>query len=314
MVLSFLLICIPCFVLTAEFPSWIKSGKSPLYPTERFLTAVGKGATEKEAIADSQKNIIQKVMDTLILEGFEKVKISISPATLLKAFEERYSYNDKENRIYYVFATVDKNMARIDIEDDLYAAEQALQYRTAVYETSNISVALKIKAVNELLELYARRDSIVMLKKALSESIVNTEVGAFEREKLAMDRKKLFENIVYYINAENFNTAKLAKFMEINQISVLGRLPQFPPDGSKAVVVINCKIQLDKTIDKDNMSCNWIADLVLSDAFNEKTMIYSDTATGDETGADVNESILKALSAAEKEMNLMAEEFFKNIN
>jgi hypothetical protein len=309
--ISFLFVCIPYFVLAADLPAWIKNGKSSRYPSEQFLTAVGKGETEKEAAADSQKNIIQNVTDMLVSKGIEKTKISVSPATIIRSFETGYSYNDKENKVYYVFGTVDKNMARINIEDDLYASEQALQYRTAIYETSNLSAVPKIRAINELLELYSRRDSIITLKKALTDNIVNIEVGEFEREKLAMDKKKLLNNIVYYINAENFDTSKIIKFARENNVDIIGSLPSAAPSADKGVVIVSCKIQADRMPDKDKISYDWVADLVLSDAFNEKTVLHSDTSAGDESGADETQARSKAFASAEKEMNLMAEKFFK---
>jgi hypothetical protein len=310
--ISFLFVFIAHFVLAAELPAWIKNGASSRYPSEQFLTAVGKGETEKEAGADSQKNIIQNITNMLVSKGIEKAKVSVSPATLIKSFETGYSYNDKENKIYYVFGIVDKNMARINIEDDLYASEQALQYRTAIYETSNLSVVPKIKAINELLELYSRRDSIITLKRALADNVVNIEVGEFEREKLAMDKKKLLNNIVYYISAENFDTSKLIKLARENGIDIIGSLPPAAPSADKGVVIINCKIQAERTPDKDKISYDWVADLVLSDAFNENTVLYSDTSAGDESGADEIQARSKAFASAEKEMNLTMENFFKN--
>ncbi|MCL2145049.1 MAG: hypothetical protein FWH43_06135 [Endomicrobia bacterium] len=296
----------------ADLPAWTKGGKSSKYPPEQFLTAVGKGADEKEAVADAQKNIIKDVTDMLASNGIEKAKINISPVTLLKSFEKGYTYDDKENKTFYVYGVADRNMIRINIEDDLYAAEQALNYRSAIYETSNFTVIPKIKAINELLELYDRRDSINTLKKALTGSIINLpEVGEFEREKLETERKKLFENIVYYVKAESFNTAKLVKFLAEREYDVLSELPSRPVSGDKGVVVINCKVQVNKTQAKDAGSYDWIADLVLDDAFNEHTVLYSKTSAGDESGNDDAEAASKAASAAETEMNRMTQEFFK---
>ena len=312
--LSFLFVCIPAFVLAADAPAWIKSGKNAKYPQERFLTAVGKGLNEKDAAADAQRNIVQDVTDTLVSYGIEKAKTNISPETLFKSFEKGYSYNDKENNVFYVFGVVDRNMIRINIEDDLYAAEQALRFRTAIYDTSNFTLIPKIKAINELLELYERRDSIFALKKALTGNIINTETGEFEREKLVSDRKKFFENIVYYINAENFNASGLKKFLDEQGYDILPELPLKPVGSDKGIVVINCKIQTSKTPDKNENSCDWIADLVLNDAFNERTVLYSKTSAGDETGKDDNETGAKAAAAAEAEMNAMTREFFKTID
>lgn len=312
--LSLLFACVSSAALAAEMPAWIKGGKSAKYPQEQFLTAVGKGLSEKDAVADSQRNIIQNVTDMLASYGIEKAKINISPATLLKSYEKGYSYNDKTNNVFYVFGVVDRNMIRINIEDDLYAAEQALQYRTAIYETSDLTVIPKIKSINELLELYDRRDSIVTLKKALTGSIVNTEAGEFEREKLAMERKQLFgNNIVYYINAEEFNAAKLKKFLDENRYDVLPELPAKPSGADKGIVVINCKIQINKTPNKSGHSYDWIADLVLNDAFNEHTVLYSKTSAGDESGKDDNDARANAAVVAAAEMNRMTNDFFKTV-
>lgn len=311
--ITFIFVCIPSLVLSAELPAWIKSEKSARYPQEQFITAVGKGATEQDAVSDSHRNMIENITDILVSNGMEKAKVNISPATLLKSFEKGYFYQDKANNVYYVFGIVDRNMVRINIEDDLYAAEQALQYRTAIYETSNLSVVPKIKAINELLELYDRRDSIVALKKALTGSVVDLEVGQFEREKLVIEKKKLFENIVFYITAENFDEKKLKKYMHENHYSAISELPAKPVASDKGVIVFSCKIQVNKTPEKDDNSYDWVSDLVLSDAFNEHTVIYSATAAGDENGKDDNESGAKALAAAQSEMNGMFEKFFKSI-
>jgi hypothetical protein len=310
--ISFLFICVPSFVLSAEPPAWAKTGKSAKYPQEQFLTAVGKGADENDAAADSQRNIIQNVTDILVSIGLEKAKVNISPATLLKSFEKAYSYNDKSGGTYYVFGVVDKNMARINIEDDLYEIERALQYRTAIYETSRFSLIPKIRAINELLELYDRKDSIDTLKKALTASVADIKVGEFEREKLAIERKKLFESIVYYIASENFDARQLQKYMADNHHDIITELPKKPVDSDKGVIVFSCKIQVSKTPEKTDNSFDWIADLVLSDAFNENTVLYSKTAAGEENGADDNEAGAKALAAAQSEMNIMAQEFFKS--
>ncbi|MCL1972198.1 MAG: LPP20 family lipoprotein [Endomicrobia bacterium] len=311
---AFIFVCIPAFVFAADAPSWIKSGKSAKFPQDEYLTAVGQGSTEQEAAADASRNIVQNVTDMLASYGIEKAKINISPATLLRAFEVGHSYNDKGNNVFYVFGVVDRNMARINIEDDLFAAEQALRYRSAIFETTNFSIVPKIKAINELLELYDRRDSVVALKKALTGDVTNVEVGEFEREKLAIERKKLFENIVYYINAENFDAGKLKKFLDANGHSVLPELLSKPAGSDKGVVVVNCRIQINKIPDESKISYDWIADLVLNDAFNEKTVLYSKTSAGDESGKDDNEAASKAAASAEAEMNNMAKDFFMSIN
>jgi hypothetical protein len=188
-----------------------------------------------------------------------------------------------------------------------------LQYRTALYETSNLTLIPKIRAINELLDLYDRRDSIITLKKALSGSVVNTEVGEFEREKLLIDRKALFENIVYYVKAEDFNAEKLKKFLVSGNFDLISALPS-RPEGDKVVVTVNCRVQVSKAPNKKGFSYDWIADLVLSDAFNENTVLYSKTAAGDEEGGDDNDGRAKAMMSAEAEMNRMAEEFFKSVN
>lgn len=314
LLLSLLFICVPCLVLSAELPAWVKSGKNSKYPQDQFLTSVGKGETENDASADAQRNILQAVTEILVSNGIEKAKVNISPATLLKSFEKGYSYNDKADKTYYVFGVIDKNMVRINIEDDLYAAAQALQYRTAIYETSNLAVIPKIKSINELLELYDRRDSIETLKEALTGSVINARLGEFEREKLVIEKRKLFNNVVYYIKAENFNTEKLRKFLDGNDFDIISELPATSPGRDKAVAVINCTVQINKTPGKDGIMYDWIADFVLNDAFNENTDLYSNTSAGDETGNNENEARLKAEAAAETEMNSIAEGFFKNIN
>ena len=312
--MTFIFVCIPAFVFAADAPVWVKSGKSAGYPQEQYLTAVGQGSTEQEAVADANRNIVKNVADMLASYGIEKVKINISPATLLRSFEAGHSYNDKENNVFYVFGIVDRNMARINIEDDLLAAEQALRYRAAIYETANFSLIPKIKAINELLELYDRRYSVITLKKALTGEVINAEAGEFEREKFEIERKKLFENIVYYTSAENFDTGKLKKFLDANGHSVIPELSSKPAGSDKGVVVVNCRIQINKIPDTSKISYDWIADLVLNDAFNEKTVLYSKTSAGDESGKDDNEAASKAAAAAEAEMNNMAKDFFTSIN
>jgi hypothetical protein len=310
--MSLMFVCAPVLA-AADLPAWVKSGQNAKYPQDLFLTAVGKGATEKDAVNDAHRNIVQNITGMLASYGIEKAKVNISPATLLKSFEKGFSCNDKENNAFYVFGVIDKNMMRINIEDDLYGAEQALNYRMAIYETSNFTVIAKIKAINELLELYDRRDSVVMLKKALTGSPVNAEVGEFEREKLTIEREKLFENIVYYINTEDFDGAKLKKFLYDNEYGVLAELPLKPAGGDKGIVTVNCKVQVSKVPNKSGHSYDWIADLILNDAFNEHTVLYSKTSAGDESGNDDNDAASKASAAAETEMNRMAQDFFKSI-
>jgi hypothetical protein len=117
---------------------------------------------------------------------------------------------------------------------------------------------------------------------------------------------------MYFINAENFDAAGLKKFLGERGCGIISELPLNPVSVDKGIVVINCKIQINKAPDGNEKSRDWISDLVLSDAFNEHTVLYSKTSAGDENGADGNDAASKASASAEAEMNRMAREFFNN--
>ena len=311
-ILSFSFLFAAGIVFSAELPSWVKSGKSSKYPQDQFLTAVGKGETEREAVSDSQNNITQHLLDTLASFGIQKAKLDISP-TLFKSYSKAHAYNDKDSGAVYAFGAVDKNMLRINIEDDLYASAQEIQRRHSILDTSNFSVIPKIKAINGLLDLYERKDSVIALKKALYSGIVNPETEEFEREKLIIERKKLFDSVVYYVAADGFDTKKLLKYLEENRFDVIPELPSNPVSSNKGIITINCRVQINKAVNKEGNSYDWVADLVLNDAFNENTVLYSKTAAGDENGKDSDEAKLKAGISSEIEMNRLAEEFFKSV-
>lgn len=310
--LSFLLIFAANF-LSAQPPDWVKSGESAAYPGKRFLAALGKGNTEKDALTDAQRNMNENISEILVAKGMEKAKINSAPSGIMKSFEKGHSYYDKADNIWYALGIVDKNMARINIEDDLYGAEQALQYRASIYEALVLPVIPRIKAVNELLELYDRRDRVAALKEALSESPAQDKTGEFEREKLEAERKRLYGNIVFYVKTENFNAGKLRKLIESKGFGIVPELPAKPVSGDKGIAVINCTVSLSKNPAGTQAGYGWMADLVLSDAFNENAVLYSNTSAGDESGDDEKEAFEKASFAAAAGLNNMAEEFFKSI-
>ena len=299
--------------LPAQPPAWVKSGESAAYPGKRFLAALGKGKTEKEALTDAQRNMNENISEILVAKGMEKAKINSAPAGIMKSFEKGHSYYDKDDDIWYAFGIVDKNMARINIEDDLYGAEQVLQYRASIYEELVLPVIPRIKAVNELLELYARRDCAAALKEALSESPAQDKTEDFEREKLKSERKRLYGNIVFYIKTDNFNAGRLRKLIESKGFAIVPELPAKPVSGDKGIAVINCAVSLNKNPSDAQAGYGWIADFVLSDAFNENALLYSNTSAGDEIGAGEDEAFSKASFAAAAGLNNMAEEFFKSI-
>ncbi len=294
----------------AALPQWVKTEKNIAYSEERFITAVGKGKTLKQAEISAQKRISEKVnVNFLKTDKDEKSDLS---ARFLKYFLSPLSYNDAANKTYYVFATADKNSVLIDIENEIYLLQGQIMQKTAILETSVADITAKIKEIDSILALFEREDYFNSLKSILKpDSMILSGSDTFEREKLNMEKKELFSNIAYFIKSEDINTPRINSIFSENGVIIVSRLPSSPIEG-KAFVIIECNTQFIKTDEEEGFRYDWINDLYFKDAFDTKTVLYSNTSAGSESSPVEKAAKEKARLASEAEVYDVISKFIKS--
>ena len=304
--LFFLFAFIPAF---AAVPEWVKTGNNINYPKHIFITAVGKGADLKEAEISAKNAIVNEIFDLIKKGGGKIYKTDNIDFFILKSYSSSLSYNDKTSGEFYVLGTVNKNLIRMDIENEILLVERDEIYNLKALDESVSGIVQKIREIDGVLERYRRYDIMILLKQHLKGESLVLEQMSFERERLVGHRKELFKKVSYSLKGDNFDNAKIKKFFSENGLVLLNAVPDENPE--KGVITINCSKSVLKRGLREGFAYDWIADVVFADAYDFGIIINSGTSAGEEYSAVENEAKAKAGILAESELNNMICDFLK---
>jgi len=304
--LLFLFAFIPAF---AAIPEWVKTGNNVNYPKHTFITAVGKGADLKEAEISARNAIVNEIFNSIKKSGGKIYKTDNLDFFILKSYSSSLSYNDRSTGEFYVLGTVNKNLIRMDIENEILLVERDTIYNLMALDESVSKTVQKIKEIDGILERYRHYDIMILLKQYLKGEPLVLEPLSFERERLARQRKDLFKKVSYFLKGSGFDNAKVKKFFSENGLVLLNAVPD--ENSEKDVITINCSKSVLKRVSREGFAYDWVADVVFADAYNSDIVINSDTSAGEEYCAVENDAKEKAGLSAESELNNMICDFLK---
>ncbi|MDR1941768.1 MAG: hypothetical protein LBQ47_05520 [Endomicrobium sp.] len=296
----------------AALPSWVSSGKLPhSYPADTFIAAVGSGADMREAETSARKNIVEKVVSKLKERGAPIIKMDID-ILLLKSFETVASHHDAAGKIFYAQGVINKNIAVMDVNDLEFALDGEIMILIKAVDVSSSDAAGKIREIDNVLSLYAKQSFLELFKSVLRGSASYEEPVSFERDKLKALKKELYREVSFYAPQTDFDFSKIRDFCSSNSIKFLLSLPERAQNG---VMSINASLRFLKPFSEgaSGFKCDWIADVVIADAYNENSVLFSNTHSGQENGSSPEDADLKAKTAAEAALNEIIIKFLKTV-
>jgi len=125
----------------------------------------------------------------------------------------------------------------------------------------------------------------------------------------------MYAKTFFHLNAKNIDISEIKEFCSENSITLVDILPGLQ-NKENSVMSIDVKTQfVNPFSDGEKLyRCDWISDITVRDAFNEGTVVYSKTLSGQQSGAAQNIAKQNAAAALAKETEEEIINFFKSFS